>query len=155
MKIIPPHNKRAIEVDRIDQIEADQKGMIELVNRTDFKGRYKSAFALSHAQVSNTPYSFFVVATGIVEAFGTDTIINADIIEADEPCTSYEACLSWPFRGERKIPRYNHIIIECLVPVEGMKKLFKKLEKKTIELYGLAAWIAQHEIDHAKGITIY
>lgn len=155
MKIIQPHHKKAVEVDRWDQIEKDHKDMIELVNKTDFIGHWKSALALSHAQVSNEPFNFFVLQKDIVEAFGSDTVINAEIVEGDEVMTSYEACLSFPFRGERKIPRYNHIIIEYMIPTTGIKKIFKKLEKKTIELYGLAAWIAQHEIDHAKGITIY
>lgn len=136
------------------QIEADAAAMRELLNAGKFTGMWKEGFALSHSQVSEDPFRFFVLHDGAKEGFENyDTIINAKVEKGSDKMPFKEACLSYPHRGVINTQRFASIEISCLVPV---KKFFRlHLMKKILRLEGLAAFIAQHEIDHAQGIHIY
>lgn len=155
LNIILPHRHQSRKVENWSDISSDVKEMVGMVNRSDFKGLWPSALALSHAQVSKAPFCFFVVAKGIVEAFGSDTVINAKIIDGCNSVTSYEACLSFPFRPEKKVRRRDTIVVEYWIPNKGLKRLLGSMERREKALHGLAAWIVQHEVDHSHGICIY
>jgi len=122
-----------------------------LLNTGNFPGLWKEAFAISHCQVSEDPYKFFVIHKKAAKAFaGYEIICNARILESSDPIAFKEACMSFPFRQEINTKRFSKIKVEFEVP-----GLFNNLETKTLDLEGIQAFIFQHEVDHSKGINIY
>ena len=81
--------------------------------------------------------------------FKNDVIINPEIIERSDLQSRKEGCMSYPFRGMKKLKRYN--VIKVSYQIKGLCDL------KTIEeiVEGLKAEIFQHEIDHSNSIFIY
>lgn len=148
MKVIPPHKTVSKKVESYGQIKKDVEEMRLMVNGTFKLGLYPRAFALSHAQVSNEPFRFYVLnKEQMIE--GHDVIINPFIYERYGSFQFKEACMSFPFRPSKKMNRYQAIVLEFYY-----KTLFG-LKKKEIYLEGIDAIIAQHEVDHANGICIY
>ena len=73
------------------------------------------------------------------------TLINPEILERSEKIVdSTEGCLSHPGE-ETTIQRHKEIVVKTYDP-QGNSTIHK--------LTGLAAIVAQHEIDHLNGITI-
>ncbi len=150
MKIITPHKKVAAKVSSYKEIALEADEMRELVNGSFQQGLWKSAFAISHAQVSEKPKRFFVVHQDLKKAFnGYDVIINPRIVDAAEKEVFKEACMSYPFRSEKKMHRYFKVFLAFKArSIFGLKSVNVMLE-------GIPAQVAQHEIDHANGRCIY
>lgn len=155
MEIIQPaHNKISKSVDSWKQIEADAKQMLDAVRGGKFKGNWPTAFSLSHSYVSQEPLNFFVINDEIEEGallkqFGTWCIINPKVFKFADPVFWKEACMAYPFRSERKVDRFNKILVEYQMPVLGRMMKVKKY------FSGVAAFIVQHELDHSVGKNIY
>ena len=153
MKIILPHQKASQKVTTYKDIKQDVDRMLEMLNgRGNFAGQYKNGWALSHAQVSEKPYAFFVTHKSF-EGILPEIVINPRILEAFEPVQWKEACLSYPFRPEIKTVRHWRLIVEFDVPQRGI--LGTRLKTEQLSVDGLAAILFQHEVDHSKGIDIY
>jgi len=166
MKIItPPQNLKAAHVEIWSLIKKEAKDLVALIDARDFEGKWKDAFAISHAQVSDCPYSFFVIHREKAWIFSQNrVIINAKILSTEgKLIKSKEACMGYPHDKVSKVGRYHKIKFEFYV-LRKMNK-FKhivslnfrnpKLERMELELTGLPAFIVQHEVDHSNGITIY
>lgn len=98
------------------------------------------------------PYNFFCVTKRYRFMFrGYGLIANPKMIEIEEPVMIDESCAQFPFRGNKRMKRYNKITIEALAesPTTGM------LEPVVLDLIGEAAFITQHNIDHARAIFLY
>lgn len=143
------------KVEKWSDIKLVVKNMLFLVNAINHPGRWKNALAISNAQVSDTPHSFFVVNKSMVEAFsGFDVICNARLVNASYPAPFKEACMSYPHRDVINTRRFFHIEFEAEV-YNPLKIFGSGLSKRTFKVSGIPAFIVQHEIDHAKGINIY
>ena len=142
MKILAGQcKKQSQEVKKIKKIIPIVLEMVRICG--DAIGNYKfGGYALAHCQVDHTdPLRFFVMKNGLV-------IINPKIVHGSEESdfTHYEGCLSFPYRPEKKVKRYETLDIE-----------YTGLDGKQVKerLTGLVACIFQHEIDHFNGKAIY
>ncbi len=156
MKIIlPAHNKPSSPVKNWKEIKEDAIELRKLILKGNFPGHYKDAFAISHAQVSNKPKTFFVINEeikkgSIKKAFSSWCIINLKIVKFSNLVSFEEACMSWPFRKPKKVNRMSIIKAKYQVPF-----WFGTLRKKTKTLTELSAFIAQHELEHSVGKNVY
>ena len=152
--IRPAHNKPARVCPNWKYIKYEAEQLRELVRGGKFDGNYKSAYAISHAQVSHAPLHFFVIneelGGGILKKyFGSWCIINIKILETDDPVYWPEACMSFPHREPKRTDRWNKVKVEYYVP------FLWTWRKVTRKLKGLPAFIAQHEEMHSRGVNIY
>lgn len=171
MEIVPIHYKPAMPVKNFRQIKETAQEMIELLDEKNFKGRHYVGHALSHAQVSEEPLSFFVVDQMFVgeEAFEDRIIINPKILEApyfnDEKTEMREgiykkgrkpnyqgygeACLSFPFRSKKRVNRFDRIKVRYYIQIGA-----RGLNQRTKWLSGLESQVFQHQFDHCQGDNI-
>lgn len=172
MKIIATHYKVSKPVAKYKEIEKEAELMKRFIVHGDFKGFYNKAFAIAHAQVSETPMSFFVVSPDVMveKMFEDQVIINPKIIssplyvleqreggfmDADyteqvlNAIESDEPCMSFPFRKPKRIKRFNKIVVQYQIKGWFGLKTIKK------EVSGIASQIFQHEYDHTEGKNIY
>lgn len=106
----------------------------------DQPGKYKNAYAIAHCQVNHIePRRFFVFANGKV-------VINPRITERKFPFWHNEGCMSYPFRGMKKVRRW-----ESVTAIWEDEAGNHRIET----LRGVMACVMQHEIDHMDGISIY
>ena len=157
MKIIRPcHHKVAEKVKSWLSIKKEALELREFIKHTkeNVEGYYKTAYAISHVQVSENPKNFFVLGEalrddGLVSVYGHWCIINLEIVAEEEPVWFTEACMSFPFRKEKPVARMKKVTVKYRVPFLWFTR------PVTRKLAGLCAYIAQHESDHANGINIY
>ena len=155
MQIIhPAHNRPATDCQSWGQIKIEAHNLRQLIKRGNFPGRYKTAFAISHAQVSESPLHFFVVDENfnkgqLVETFGSWVIMNFKILEEEEMIMHNEACMSFEYRRPKNVPRYRKIKASYYIPFLGTWR------KVTRKFRDLPALIIQHEMDHSLGKNIY
>ena len=173
MKIVPVHYKKSVPVRRYFQIEDDAANMMQMLDARGFRGHHNRGYALAHAQVSENPYSFFVVDQALIDdgSYKERVIINPKILRADvydkqtssspldeilgnNPRPNYleydEGCLSFPYRRGKRVIRFNKIKVSYYV-VGGIFGL----KKRTRWLTGLASQVFQHEFDHCMGKNIF
>lgn len=137
MEIIPGQCKKTAKNVSNEDIAQAAKEMWRLCHEE--AGKYGSALAIAHPQVDHeNPLRFFVTAGG-------EVIANPIILEKSEPFTHTEGCMSFPFRGKKKVKRYKRIKVEYM----------QNGQLKTEEITDLKACIFQHEIDHMNGKSIY
>lgn len=154
--IIPAHDKKAknvIDLAHIKEAIDDMKDWLSANSvRLNKEGDSIRSVALAHAQVSNDPYNFFVVAAPYKHFFNDRrVIINARILEVEGETDFEEGCLSFPHQETVKTRRFNRIKVEYQVPRADSKTM-----KTSTEWFeGIPAFIIQHEADHAKGINIF
>ncbi len=156
MKIVQLKNIKPNPVKNWSEIKENAREMQEMLIKGNFPGKWKDGLALSHCQVEgNDPKNFFVVHEKLSDNFNGFTVLcNALIVGATDMVDFREACLSYAHRPEIKTKRHLHIIVEA--DVHNPLKIFGSgLSRRTFTLVGLAAFIVQHEIDHAKGVDIY
>lgn len=106
----------------------------------------------SELQEIKQPKDFFVVNKIYRFMFhGYGMIVNPKLVNIEDPRVIEESCAQFPFRGRVKIKRYNKITIECYVenPQTGL------LDTAVLDLVGDAAYVTQHNIDHARGILLF
>lgn len=152
--LLTPSKKAAKKVTDYKQIKTDAEEMLTLLNGNAFKGKYSNGFALSHAQVSNDPYQFFVVHKSW-DNLMPEIICNARIIDKMEPFTFKEACLSFPFRDPINTRRYWRVVVEFETPTRYLGFFPTGFKTENMAFDGLAAVLFQHEIDHAHAQNIY
>lgn len=152
MNIIQGHIKKISKpVQKWSDIKDAVKDMKKAIDKGDFAGMYQEAVAISHCQVSEDPYTFFILHRTFAKGFnGHRVIVNPKITYKSLLTTFKEACMSFQHRPQVNVRRYDKIIVECLVkvPIVGLKRI-------VLELEGLEAYIVQHEVDHFNGIDIY
>lgn len=155
MKIIQPaHNKPAIPVKNWKEIRVEAQALREFVHAGKFIGNYDRAYAISHAQVSEEPKTFFVINEDVEKGrlkklFGSWCVINLRIVQFGDPVYLEEGCMSWPYRQTKRIDRMNKITVEYYIPFLWT---WRKIKRKFI---GLPAFICQHETEHGIGKNIY
>lgn len=145
----------AKKVERFEQVRVDARDMLVLLNGDNFQGKWRDGFALSHAQVSEKPFQFFVTHRSWKDVL-PEIICNARIIDEMEREPFREACLSYPHRDAISKQRYWRIVAEFDIPTWTSGVPFAtglKHEQQTFD--GIAAIIFQHEIEHARGVDMY
>lgn len=155
MQIIRPcHNIPAEQVKNWKEIKKEALELRKFIKKPEVEGYYKAAYAISHAQVSNKPKNFFVLSEvtadrKLIKMFGSWCIINLKIVQFGDPVYWKEACMSFPFRIERRVDRMNKITVKYRVPFFFWSRpVVRKFE-------GLPAFICQHETEHGAGKNIY
>lgn len=155
MNIIrPAHNIVATKVKSWRSIKKEALELREFMKDIDKKveGHYKSAYAISHAQVSSNPKDFFVIDESheeLLKLFGSWCIINLKVVKSSEEIHWDEACMSFPFRKPKNTYRMNKVTVKYRVPFLWFTRPVKR------KFDGLPAFICQHESDHANGKNIY
>lgn len=141
---------RSAPVQKWSEIKTDVATMREMVKGT-FSGKWKTAVALAHNQVSTEPKTFFVLNPVFAKEYflGIDVIVNPEILEKEERVVHSEACMSHPFRDEIRVNRWKHITVRVTYRLAGL------LVKKTMKLHGFPAFVVQHEMEHFQGRCIY
>lgn len=131
--------KRSREVEDLNGILAIADKMIPMCKSP--LGRHSSgALAIAHCQVEREdPLRFFVTLDG-------EVIINPTIESMSDPFHHMEGCMSFAFRGMKKVRRYRDLTVRY-TNREG--------ECVTEDVDGLRACIFQHEIDHMNGKSIF
>lgn len=158
MKLLTyPSKKKAKPVTSWRDIREAAFDMLELLNTGKFPRLWQEGFALSHAQVSDDPFDFFVTHKSF-EGLLPRVVCNARVVAHWDTETFKEGCLSFPHRQVIKTSRYWGISVEYDVPpIDGIRSLLglNRLNKEEQSFDGLVSFMFQHEIDHAKGIDIY
>ena len=153
MKIILPNqNIPATKVRSWREIKKEAQELREFTNNPDVEGFWKSAYAVSHAQVSDQPKDFFTINEKhqyLIKEFGHWCIINLEIVSKKEEVYWKEGCMSFPYRKERNVDRFNKITVKYRIPFLGFTR------SVTRSFVGLPAFICQHEKEHSEGKNIY
>ncbi|MDD5065206.1 MAG: peptide deformylase [Phycisphaerae bacterium] len=150
MEIIKIHYKISKPVTDYKEIQEDAEEMKTLADFGPFKGSFDQVYAVAHCQVSEQPMAFFVVSSAHRLMFADRVIINPEIIKTyEEPVSCKEACLSFPYRSDKTVERYEM--------VRGKYQILRNGELKTVEvdIEGIASQVFQHEVDHLQGKNIY
>lgn len=140
--ILPPHKKISVPVNEYSEIEDDCEKMKIMLEKNNFSNGRKG-FAIAHCQVSYEPFRFFVTLPDVYEE---QVIINPKILKKEDKFSARECCLSFPYRGEKKVSRFNSIVA---------KYLDFEMKEHEDNFTGLIAQIFQHEIEHFSGLNIY
>lgn len=157
MRLLDHHElskKKARPVTSFADIKEDAYAMLDLLDKGIIhKDHRLGAVALSHAQVSKEPFTFFVVDRAYKQFFGgRRIIINAKVTDQKDIVSFEEGCLSFPDRPHWQTKRFRQIDVEWNFPaVNG--EIHWRTNKEHHD--GLVAMIYQHELDHAAGETIY
>jgi hypothetical protein len=171
---VKPHYTPSRNVSRWEDIEAVANDMVAFKNAMNgcFQGN-REAYAISHCQVSESPWNFFVVAqeftrnfrtvlrqnvkTGKTEIeqveakpdFKSQIVVNPKILDGGDPYTVLEGCMSFPFRKAKKITRMYVCEVSYQFPDAG------KLVEVREMVYGQKAQAFQHAVEHSRGKNIY
>lgn len=160
--LIPPHLKPGQKVEINDDFIKEAKEILEGIQRGDFAtpgGKYNNCFAMAQPQISNRPLRYFVInpvtASIVAKDLGGLVIINPRIISKDKSSkmSSKEACMSYPFRPEKKVKRYAKITITYDVIDDLKNPKVKTIDSR--EISGLTAIVCQHELEHLNGKSIF
>lgn len=148
----------AKKVESFDQIADDAFAMIDLIDKGIEDGeRTASAAALHHAQVSQNPFNFFVVADQYKNSFGGGRlrriVINPRITDQQDYVPFEEGCLSFLHRDSLKTKRFARIRLECQYANSDGELRYHN--QKSIYLTGFPAFLVQHECDHGLGKNIH
>lgn len=156
MEIIKAHYAISKPVKKYSEIKQEADALKKFIDRPNLKGYYNKAYAISHNQVSQTPYAFFVVADDVlVEGLlEHKVVINPEIVKASKTMGDgmttnlvryMEMDLSFPFRKPRAVERFYEIEVKYQVRgLIGLKVIKKRLA-------GVISEIFQHEIEHMQG----
>jgi peptide deformylase len=170
MQIVKNHFAPGKQVKKYSEIEAIVEEMIPFVDGGVLKGEYDQAYAVAHCQVSEDPFSFFVVGSKYVDGgmWPAHAIINPQILEANSTIivgkdeetgkpdrrnniVEYmEGCFSFPFRKPKRVKRCYRIKVKYQI-----KGKLGRLKTVTEEIEGLKAHIYQHEFQHCCGGNIH
>lgn len=141
-----------------EEIREDAFAMLDALDKGfERDGKYTTGAALHHAQVSETPYNFFVVADQYKGLFGGGRlrriIINPHITDQKEYVPFTEGCLSFFNRDHISTKRFNEIRLEA--QHVNQKGDIRNFYPRQMYLTGFPAFLVQHECDHAAGNNIY
>lgn len=176
IKIAKAHYKLSKRVKNYGEIKKIANEMINFLysGAEKMEGNYDKVYVLSHAEVSDKPYAFFVCQKELVKAglFKSQVIINPKIThvsrlidrqivdpvsrglimqEQENEIGLKEGCLMFPFRDYKTVNRFYKIGVSYQIPALFGLRL-KKIEE-VVE--GQSAHIFQHHIDHMQGKNIY
>lgn len=145
-------------VESFDQIKADAFEMIDMLDKGIKKGdRFAHGVALHHAQVSEHPFNFFVVADDYKKLFGGGQIrrivINPKITDQKYHVPFEEGCLSFLERPYLKTRRFEEIAFVYQY-VNGSDEIKNPFPLR-MHLTGFPAFMVQHECDHGQGLNIH
>lgn len=141
-----------------EEIRGDAFAMLDMLDNGIPKGEgYASGAALHHAQVSSTPYNFFVVAKQYKDLFGGGRlhriVINPKITEQKDYVPFTEGCLSFLDREHIKTKRFD--VVSLAYQHTNTDGELKNPWPREAHLSGFNAFLVQHECDHAAGNNIY
>jgi peptide deformylase len=145
------------------EIKNEAIDLIKFIASYNSPGLYNKVYALAHAEVSQTPYSFFVVSPEVVkeQLFPAQIIINPEILEMpiyvqkgaleiENIKEVAEPCVSFAFRQPKKVNRYNSIKVR-FATLNWRSKLVYQVRTLT----GVASAMYQHLLEHINGQSPY
>lgn len=160
MKIRKPlGNEISKKVKSWEQIKEEALALRDFLYAKKFDGYWEDAYAISHTQVSNQSFNFFVVNKSIEKEFGSWCVVNLKILKKSKPCTFPEGCMSFMFRTTKHVNRFATVTVTYWTPFLNLfliphRKTFKAPTKKG-EQGTIATFVCQHEFDHSIGVNIY
>lgn len=186
MEIIKIHNKEAKRVTGYGDIKAEAEALQDFLDETNghFPGQFNTCFALHHCQVSEEPYSFFVLAKKWVKGKDVEegtpakalwpsrVIINPRILEAAsmiEREVSTINAVGVKEKLKRMVSNIIRVDEACMsFPHRKEKKMDRfyriqvqyqipgilGLRTKKEWIEGIRAHVFQHEFDHDQGRNI-
>lgn len=129
-------SERCNEVDVKKENESVRETVVELKQTLR---AHKDGVGLAAPQIGKKQRIFVINFNGDIRAF-----INPIITQTKGMAINREGCLSLPGK-QFLIPRFNQIEVMYQTPI-GKSECRK--------LFGLAAYVFQHELDHLDGLTI-
>ena len=182
MQIIKIHYKVSKPVKSYKEIRPEAEEMKRFIVAGRFQGFYNKAFAISHCQVSEQPYAFFVVAPEVIKEkmFESQVIVNPEIVEAptsrniagdpemlkqfglDPEQVLAAKSINVPNAIEHQEPclsfpfrKPKGVLRYDVIKVKYQIPGIFGLKTIQKELSGIASEIFQHEYDHLQGKNIY
>ena len=146
----PLGNEVATKVKSWREIKKEALALLDFIDKKKFEGHWEDAYAISHAQVSREPKSYFVLNKMKEKKFGGRVIINCRMIKSSVPSIFPEGCMSFMFREMKKVDRFAHITVVYWTPFLNLFLIPHRKKFKNIE-----SFIVQHELQHARGENIY
>lgn len=143
----------ARHVDSWEQISSDVAAMEMLLDKGIMRDEKRiGAVALSHVQVANPGFSFFVLDNQFRKDFSNRrVIVNARIVDQRELVDFMEGCLSFDGKHPCATKRFRYIEVEWQYPKSDGTLKFPRRDR----FEGFPAIVMQHEIDHANGLNVY
>lgn len=160
--ILPPHLKVGQTVEDLASIIPEAIEICKGIQNGDFVtpgSPHTGCYAMAQPQVSSKPLRYFVMNPladkSIVKQFEGLLIINPRILSKDKDTRIMhpEGCMSYPFRGVRKVKRFKNIVVTYTVVKDLNHPEYVTLDNK--ELTGMASMIFQHELEHLNGKSIW
>lgn len=163
MKIIlPPHLRAAQKVESYKDVINEAIDICKGIQDGSFispGSKYNDCFAIAQPQVSAKPLRYFVInprlGAQIAKDMGGLLIINPRLLSKNkETKIMYkEGCMSYPYRPEKKVKRFNEITITYDVIDNMQKPKLKHIDSRI--LTGISAIVCQHELQHLSGKSIW
>lgn len=160
--ILPPHLKAAQKVENYEDIIPEAIEICKGIQNGSFVtpgSKYNDCFAIAQPQVSPKPLRYFVInpklGGPIAKELGGLLIINPRLLSKDKESKimSIEGCMSYPFRPEKKVKRFNRITVTYDLVEDLNHPKLKHIESKDVS--GVTAIVCQHEIQHLNGKSIW
>lgn len=143
---------RKVKIFDLPRVKNEAMLIIGRINR-GFKGYLMNVLAISHNQVcADDPLKFFVLHENLGKQLGTNIVVNPQIkrYDGEKMIESWEGCLTWPFRKEKKMLRFGEIWVKFYKPLWGFV-----LWPQYRVLRGIWSCVFQHEVEHLEGKTIF
>lgn len=157
MKLVPLSGKVSSPVTKWSEIKEEALALVQFMEEMNgkFEGEHPKAYCLAHCQVNqDNPYRFFVADKEFVKKekfFKHQVVINPKIISTTgEQFYITEACMSYPFKKEKKMHRHMFLSVEYEIPT-----VLGHLRKVKVDVKWPVSQIFQHEIQHMDGSSIY
>jgi peptide deformylase len=159
MELEKAHNQLSKCVKSWREIDKQAKQLIQYIVQFKAPGLYNKIYLLTHAEVSRTPYAFFVVSTEVVNEhmLPAQVIINPVILSAPARSNGInnvrdysEPCMMYAFREPKAVKRFNAIRVRYQTVT-----WYGGLRTRTQELTGLISAMYQHAVEHIEGKSPY
>lgn len=163
--LIPPHLKPGQKVENFSEIISEATEILKGIQNKIFStpgSKYTDCFAMAQPQISNRPLRYFVInpilGSSVAKDLGGLVIINPRLLSKDKLTRLMhpEGCMSYPFRPEKKVKRFNKISVtyEVIKDLRDPKLITLDVVEKR-ELTGMTAMVFQHELEHLNGKSIW
>lgn len=151
-RIVKPHTKKSRPVTEgdVNNIQDDIQALYLLC--TTPVGIYRGAFAMAHSQINDTdPLQLFVMNNMLIVCNPVITRHSGYTKDHDEACVTFaDRKMTTVQRWQKIEVTYQTVMVD---PLD--EKKFMLSGPITENLSGMAAFIIQHEMDHADAVYIY
>ena len=161
---------RDAQVKDIPRLLMEAEEISKMIEAKNFEGLHKEAAAIAanqtdsrldgdkDCQAPSVALNYFVLDKSL-KGLGSHIIINPKIVskELTSICDSKEACMSYPYKREKRVDRYLAIRVEYqIIKRVWYLGFMRTLVTERRKMGGMPAIVFQHEVQHlTDGKTIY